>query len=47
MPALFGEGLTDMLRLLAEYEGDNAYAVRAKRNAKAWLAEVTLQNELQ
>ena len=39
MTTLFGERLNEALALLAEYEGDNAYAVRAKNDAKSWLVE--------
>ena len=39
MTTLFGERLNEVLALLAEYEGDNAYAVRAKNDAKSWLVE--------
>ncbi len=39
MTTLFGERLNEVLTLLAEYEGDNAYAVRAKDDAKSWLVE--------
>ena len=39
MTALFGERLDEALALLAEYEGDNADAVRAKNDAESWLGE--------
>ena len=39
MTTLFGERLNEALALLAEYEGNNAYAVRAKNDAKSWLVE--------
>ena len=39
MTALFGDRLDDALALLADYAGDNAYAVRAKDAARAWLDE--------
>ncbi len=39
MTALFEERLDEALALLAEYDGDNAYAVRAKPDAEAWLKE--------
>ena len=39
MTTLFGERLNEALVLLAEYEGDNAYAVRAKNDAQSWLGE--------
>ena len=39
MTALFGERLNEALTLLTEYDGDNAYAVRAKNDAKSWLVE--------
>ena len=39
MTALFGERIEDALSLLAEYDGTNPYARRAKDDASAWLAE--------
>jgi hypothetical protein len=39
MTALFGDPLDDAIALLANYTGDNAYAVRAIDAAKAWLLE--------
>ena len=39
MTVLFGEHLDEALTLLAEYDGDNPYAVRAKDDAKSWLRE--------
>jgi hypothetical protein len=37
--ALFGDRLDEVLTLLADYAGDNAYAVRAKDAARAWIDE--------
>ena len=39
MAALFGDRLDDPLALLANYTGDNAYAVRAIDAARAWILE--------
>jgi hypothetical protein len=39
MTALFGDRLDDTLALLANYTGDNAYAVRAIDAARAWMLE--------
>lgn len=39
MTALFGDRLDEALALLANYAGDNAYAVRAKDPARAWIDE--------
>jgi hypothetical protein len=39
MTALFGDRLDDAIALLANYTGDNAYAVRAIDAAKAWMLE--------
>lgn len=39
MTALFGDRLDDALALLANYGGDNAYAVRAIDAARAWIDE--------
>ena len=39
MKVLFGERLDEALSLLAEYDGDNPYAVRAKEDAKSWVRE--------
>ena len=39
MTALFGERIEEALLLLAEYDGTNPYASRAKDDASAWLAE--------
>jgi hypothetical protein len=37
--ALFGDRLDEALALLANYGGDNAYAVRAIDAARAWVHE--------
>lgn len=39
MTVLFGGRLDEALTLLAEYDGDNAYAIRAKDDAESWLRE--------
>ena len=39
MPLLFVERLDEALTLLAEYDGNNPYAVRAKGDAALWLKE--------
>ena len=39
MTALFGRRIDEALELLADYDGDSPYAVRAKDDAKLWLAE--------
>ena len=39
MTALCEDRLDDVLALLADYSGDNAYAVRAIDAAKAWIDE--------
>lgn len=39
MTALFGDRLDDAIALLANYTGDNAYAVRAIDAAKEWMLE--------
>lgn len=39
MTALFGDRLDDAIALLANYTGDNAYAVRAIDPAKTWMLE--------
>ena len=39
MTALFGDRLDEALALLANYAGDNAYAVRAADAARAWIDE--------
>ena len=39
MTALFGDRLDDAIVLLANYAGDNAYAVRAIDAARAWMLE--------
>ena len=39
MTVLFGERIEEVLLLLAEYDGTNPYASRAKDDASAWLAE--------
>lgn len=39
MAALFGDRLDEVLMLLANYSGDNAYAVRANDAARAWINE--------
>jgi hypothetical protein len=41
MTALFGDRLDEGLALLANYAGDNAYAVRAKDAARAWRDELS------
>lgn len=39
MTAVFGNRLREMLSLLANYDGDNPYVVRAKPEAQSWLDE--------
>ena len=39
MMGLFGDRIEEVLLLLAEYDGTNPYASRAKGDARAWLAE--------
>jgi hypothetical protein len=39
MSALFGDRLDEALALLTDYQGDNAYTLRAKDAAKDWLDE--------
>jgi hypothetical protein len=39
MTALFGSRLDDVLTLLSNYRGDNAYATRATEVARAWIDE--------
>ena len=39
MTVLFGERLDEVLSLLAEYDGNNAYAKRAKDDARSWIEE--------
>ncbi len=39
MTALFGDRLDDAIALLANYTGDNAYAVRAIDAARTWMGE--------
>ncbi len=42
--ALFGNHSEEALRLLAEYDGQNPYALRAIADARAWLAERELDD---
>ena len=39
MSALFGASLDEARALLADYDGDSAYALRSKNEAQAWLKE--------
>ena len=41
MTTLFGERIEELLLVLAEYDGTNPYASRAKEDARAWLSERT------
>ncbi len=47
MASLFGEKLDEMLRLLAEYNGDDEYAVRAKDDARSWIKERRARHSLE
>lgn len=45
MTALCGDRLDEVLALLAEYDGENPYAVRAKQDAAEWLNERDAEDE--
>ena len=47
MASLFGEDLDAVLRLMAEYNGDDEYAVRAKDDATSWMEERKARHSLE
>ncbi len=47
MASLFGEDLDAVLRLMAEYKGDDEYAVRAKDDATSWMEERKARHSLE